>query len=158
MWLASRSGRFSPGEIDPCTHWLGGGVRLRTRLDNMLLPGLKICPLLTKSLLRNAWTMLKGWTTERGQSSLHCALTDSGPLILLINMHWGLVSGGKAVWVWGWIASNAFWDGVLFSLMLSRILDCLVSKDARILECRADVLQDVETSMTRKVFELMNPV
>jgi hypothetical protein len=31
-WLASRSGHFTPGEIAPGTHWIGGWVGPRTAL------------------------------------------------------------------------------------------------------------------------------
>jgi hypothetical protein len=146
MCSASGSGRFSAGEIDPGTHWIEGSVRPRTGLDNMEkrevlpLPGLEIgvCPLLTTSLPRNTWMKFKGWTTERGQSPLHHgALTDSGPLILLITVHWGLVFRRKSglslrlmtklrlmprLRIHG-TYHHDFW-GVLFSPVLSCIVDC----------------------------------
>jgi hypothetical protein len=34
-WLASRLGRFTPGERVPGTHWLGDWVGPRTGLDDM---------------------------------------------------------------------------------------------------------------------------
>jgi hypothetical protein len=48
---ASRSGRFSPEERAPGTHWTGGWVSPRTGLDDvegreiLPLPGLKLRPL-----------------------------------------------------------------------------------------------------------------
>jgi hypothetical protein len=45
-WSASRPGRFTPGEIAPGTHWIGGWVDPRAGLDDMekrkflTLPGL----------------------------------------------------------------------------------------------------------------------
>ena len=39
-WLASRPGRFIPGERDTCIHWTGGWVGPRTSLDAEALPGL----------------------------------------------------------------------------------------------------------------------
>jgi hypothetical protein len=46
-WSATRPGRFTPGEIVPGTHWIGGWVGPRTGLDDverkniLLLPGLE---------------------------------------------------------------------------------------------------------------------
>jgi hypothetical protein len=34
-WSASRPGRFTPGEIAPGTHWIGGWVDPVTGLDDM---------------------------------------------------------------------------------------------------------------------------
>jgi hypothetical protein len=34
-WSASRSGRFTPGEIAPGNHWIGGWVGPRTGLDDV---------------------------------------------------------------------------------------------------------------------------
>jgi hypothetical protein len=34
-WLASRPGRFTPGERDPGTHWAGGWVGPRAGLDDV---------------------------------------------------------------------------------------------------------------------------
>jgi hypothetical protein len=34
-WSASRSGRFTPGERVPGTHWIEGCVDLRTGLDDL---------------------------------------------------------------------------------------------------------------------------
>jgi hypothetical protein len=34
-WSASRPGRFTPGEIDPGTHWIGDWVDPRTGFDDM---------------------------------------------------------------------------------------------------------------------------
>jgi hypothetical protein len=34
-WLASRPGRFTPGEKVPGTHWIGGSVDLTANLDDM---------------------------------------------------------------------------------------------------------------------------
>jgi hypothetical protein len=34
-WSASRSGRVSPGERTPCTHWIGGWVDPRAGLDDV---------------------------------------------------------------------------------------------------------------------------
>jgi hypothetical protein len=34
-WLASRAGRFAPGELAPCTHWIGGWTGPRDGLDTM---------------------------------------------------------------------------------------------------------------------------
>jgi hypothetical protein len=48
---ASRPGRFSPGEIAPGTHWIGGWVGPRAGLDDvqkrkfLTLPGLELPPL-----------------------------------------------------------------------------------------------------------------
>jgi hypothetical protein len=45
-WSASRPGRFTPGERDPGTHWIGGWVDPRAGLDGvekrkfLTLPGL----------------------------------------------------------------------------------------------------------------------
>jgi hypothetical protein len=50
-WLASRFGRFTPGESAPGTHWTGGWVGPRTGLDDvekrkfLTLPGLELLPL-----------------------------------------------------------------------------------------------------------------
>jgi hypothetical protein len=45
-WSTSRSGRFTPGERAPGTHWIGGWVDLRAGLDDFLtLPGLELRPL-----------------------------------------------------------------------------------------------------------------
>jgi hypothetical protein len=50
-WSTSRSGRFTPGERVPGTHWRGGWVDLRAGLDNLetrkflTLPGLELRPL-----------------------------------------------------------------------------------------------------------------
>jgi hypothetical protein len=33
-WPASRSGRFTSGELAPCTHWIGSWVGLRAGLDD----------------------------------------------------------------------------------------------------------------------------
>jgi hypothetical protein len=47
----SRPGRFTPGERDPCTHWIGGRVGTRAVLDDvekrkfLTLPGLELRPL-----------------------------------------------------------------------------------------------------------------
>jgi hypothetical protein len=47
-WSVSRSGRFTPGERGPGTHWIGGWVGPRTGLDDMQkrkflpLPGLEL--------------------------------------------------------------------------------------------------------------------
>jgi hypothetical protein len=34
-WLASRLGRFNPGEKAPVTHWIGGWVGLVACLENV---------------------------------------------------------------------------------------------------------------------------
>jgi hypothetical protein len=34
-WSTSRSGRFTPGERAPGTHWIGGWVDLRAGLDDL---------------------------------------------------------------------------------------------------------------------------
>jgi hypothetical protein len=34
-WLASRPGRFTPGERAPGTHWIGGCVDPRAGLDDL---------------------------------------------------------------------------------------------------------------------------
>jgi hypothetical protein len=34
-WTTSRSGRFTPGERAPGTHWAGGWVDLRDGLDDL---------------------------------------------------------------------------------------------------------------------------
>jgi hypothetical protein len=34
-WSTSRSGRFTPGERAPGTHWTGGWVDLRASLDDL---------------------------------------------------------------------------------------------------------------------------
>jgi hypothetical protein len=34
-WSASRTGRFTPGERAPGTHWIGGWVGPRAGLDDM---------------------------------------------------------------------------------------------------------------------------
>jgi hypothetical protein len=34
-WSASRTGRFTPGERAPGTHWIGAWVGPRAGLDNM---------------------------------------------------------------------------------------------------------------------------
>jgi hypothetical protein len=50
-WSASCSGRFTPGERAPGTHWIGGWVVPRASLDDvekrkfMILPGLELRPL-----------------------------------------------------------------------------------------------------------------
>jgi hypothetical protein len=50
-WPVSRSGRFTPGERAPGTHWIGGSMDPRANLDNvekrkfMTLQGLEIQPL-----------------------------------------------------------------------------------------------------------------
>jgi hypothetical protein len=50
-WLASRPGRFTPGERVPGTNWIGGWMRPRTEFDDVKkgeflnLPGLKLRPL-----------------------------------------------------------------------------------------------------------------
>jgi hypothetical protein len=50
-WLASRPGRFTPGERAPGTHWIGGWVKPRAGLDDvekrkfLTLPGLELRPL-----------------------------------------------------------------------------------------------------------------
>jgi hypothetical protein len=46
-WSTSRPGRFTPGERDPGTHWIGGWVGLRAGLDDLekTLPGLELRPL-----------------------------------------------------------------------------------------------------------------
>jgi hypothetical protein len=50
-WSASRTCRFTPGEIARGTHWIGDWVGARVRLDNMekrqflTLPGLELRPL-----------------------------------------------------------------------------------------------------------------
>jgi hypothetical protein len=47
-WSASRSGRFTPGERTPGTHWIGGWVGPRAGLDTvekrklLTLPGLEL--------------------------------------------------------------------------------------------------------------------
>jgi hypothetical protein len=47
-WSASCPGRFNPGEITPCTHWIGGWVNPRADLDDvenrkfLTLPGLEL--------------------------------------------------------------------------------------------------------------------
>jgi hypothetical protein len=47
-WSASRPDRFTPGEIAPGTHWIGGWVGPRAGLDDMekwkflTLPGLEL--------------------------------------------------------------------------------------------------------------------
>jgi hypothetical protein len=47
-WPASRPGRFTPGEIAPSAHWIGGSVGPRTGLDDvekrkfLTLPGLEL--------------------------------------------------------------------------------------------------------------------
>jgi hypothetical protein len=33
-WSTSNSGRFTPGEIAPDTHWIGGRVSLRTGFED----------------------------------------------------------------------------------------------------------------------------
>jgi hypothetical protein len=35
-WSASHSGRFTSGEIDPGTHWIGGWVGPRVDLDDVV--------------------------------------------------------------------------------------------------------------------------
>jgi hypothetical protein len=50
-WSAPRPCRFSPGERDTGTHWIGGYVDTRTGLDDfenrkfLTLPGLELRPL-----------------------------------------------------------------------------------------------------------------
>jgi hypothetical protein len=50
-WSASRPGRFTPVEIAPDTHWIGGWVNPRAGLDDLErrkivpLPGLELRPL-----------------------------------------------------------------------------------------------------------------
>jgi hypothetical protein len=50
-WLASRPGRFTPGERAPGTHWIGGWVDPRAGLNDMeewkflTLPRLELQPL-----------------------------------------------------------------------------------------------------------------
>jgi hypothetical protein len=50
-WLASRPGRFTPGERAPGTHWIGGWVDPRAGLNDVekgkffILPGLELRPL-----------------------------------------------------------------------------------------------------------------
>jgi hypothetical protein len=50
-WSASRPGCFTPGEIAPGTHWIGGWVGPRTGLDDegkrkfLTLPGLELQPI-----------------------------------------------------------------------------------------------------------------
>jgi hypothetical protein len=49
-WSTSRPGRFTPGEIAPRTHWIGGWVDLRAGLDDvkrkfLTLSGLELRPL-----------------------------------------------------------------------------------------------------------------
>jgi hypothetical protein len=34
-WSESRPGRFTPGEGASCTHWIGGWVDPRARLDDL---------------------------------------------------------------------------------------------------------------------------
>jgi hypothetical protein len=47
-WSVSRSGRFTPGEKAPATHWIGGWVDPRADLDDvekrkfLTLPGLEL--------------------------------------------------------------------------------------------------------------------
>jgi hypothetical protein len=47
-WSASRPGRFTPRERAQCSHWIGGWVDPRARLDNaerrkfLTLPGLEL--------------------------------------------------------------------------------------------------------------------
>jgi hypothetical protein len=45
-WLASRPGRFTPGEISPGTHWIGGWVDPTAGLDDVekTLPRLELRP------------------------------------------------------------------------------------------------------------------
>jgi hypothetical protein len=51
VWLASRPGRFIPGEIASDTNWIGGWINPRAGLDDMkkwkflTLPGLELRPL-----------------------------------------------------------------------------------------------------------------
>jgi hypothetical protein len=35
-WSASRPDRFIPGEITPCTHWIGGWLGPRAGLDDVV--------------------------------------------------------------------------------------------------------------------------
>jgi hypothetical protein len=57
-WSASRNGHFTPGEIVPGTHWIGGWVDPRVGLDDfekrkfLTLPGLKLRPACSQSLFR----------------------------------------------------------------------------------------------------------
>jgi hypothetical protein len=50
-WSASCPGHFTPGEIAPCTHWVGGSVGPRAGLDDvekrnfLTLPELELRPL-----------------------------------------------------------------------------------------------------------------
>jgi hypothetical protein len=50
-WSASRTGRITPGEKAPGTHWIGGWVGPRAGLDDvekrkfLILPGLELRPL-----------------------------------------------------------------------------------------------------------------
>jgi hypothetical protein len=50
-WSTSRTGRFTPGERAPSTHWIRGWVDLRAGLDDLeerkflTLPGLELRPL-----------------------------------------------------------------------------------------------------------------
>jgi hypothetical protein len=50
-WSASSLGHFTPGEISPGSHWIGGWVNLRAGLDDvekrkfLTLPGLELRPL-----------------------------------------------------------------------------------------------------------------
>jgi hypothetical protein len=50
-WLATRPGRFTPGEGALSTHWIGGWVGPRTGIDDLkkgkflTLPGLELRPL-----------------------------------------------------------------------------------------------------------------
>jgi hypothetical protein len=50
-WSASRLGRFTPEERAPGTHWIGGWVDLRARLEAvkkrkfLILPGHEVRPL-----------------------------------------------------------------------------------------------------------------
>jgi hypothetical protein len=44
-WSTSRPGRFTPGEIAPGTHWIGGWVGPRTAMEKkqfLTLPGLEL--------------------------------------------------------------------------------------------------------------------
>jgi hypothetical protein len=49
-WSASRPCRFTPREITPCTHWIGGWLDPKADLDDMekrkflTLPGLELRP------------------------------------------------------------------------------------------------------------------
>jgi hypothetical protein len=52
-WSASRPGRFTPRERNPCTHWIGVRVDLKAGLDavkknSLPLPGIELRPSIPK--------------------------------------------------------------------------------------------------------------